>query len=352
MMFWLVGAALIAATVGLVIVGVIALIFGAIMAALFVFAAAFASLLICIALWLGARAYVRRVEARWPAEGRLIDAQIARVHVREAGPAGAPRVLMIHGANANLRELWAPFTADLAGEFRVIAMDRPGMGYSTRPRRHAHKLATQARLAAQVLRDTGDGPAIIVGHSLGAAVALRLTLEAPELVAGLVLLAPASTPFPGKPIWWARLAATPLLGHFFCGLIIPNLGPLISRANIDQNFLPSAAPGDYFEKSGVGLAFRPDAFRASARDVCALSAELAAQAPNYPEIFAPTIIITAEKDRVLSPKRHARALAATLPAGELVIAPDTGHMPHQLRPDLALAAIRRVNAMASAPAQS
>jgi pimeloyl-ACP methyl ester carboxylesterase len=74
--------------------------------------------------------------------------------------------------------------------------------------------------------------------------------------------------------------------------------------------------------------------------------------PRYAELFTPTVIVTAEKDRIVSPKRHARALAVDLPAAELVIAPDTGHMPHRLRTDLVIAAIRRVNEMASQPAQS
>jgi len=350
-MFWLVAAALTAATFGLIFAALAALVFGALAAALLLLALFAASFLICLALWLGARAYVKRAEARWPALGRSVEAAGARAHVREAGPEAAPRVLLIHGANANSNELWEPFALELAHEYRVIALDRPGMGYSTRPRR-AHRLALQARLAAEVLEQTGDGPAIIVGHSLGAAVALRLALESPHLVRGLVLLAPLATPWQGQPIWWARLAATPVLGHIFCGLIIPNLGPALARANIDNNFAPSAAPENYYEKSAVGLAFRPLAFRSSAQDVCNASAELAQQAPRYPEIFAPAIVITAEKDRVLSPKRHARALAAALPAAELVIAPDTGHMPHQLRPDLGIAAIRRVNAMASVSAGS
>lgn len=351
MMFWLVGAALIAVTFGLFLAALAALLFGALAAALLLAAMFGASALICLALWLGARAYVKHVEARWPANGRWVDAGGARVHVREAGPEGAPRVLLIHGANANLNELWAPFAAELAREFRVIAIDRPGMGYSTRPAR-GHRLATQARIAAEVLRQTGDGPAIVVGHSMGAAVSLRLALETPQLARALVLLAPLASPWQGQPIWWARLAATPLIGHIFCGLIIPNLGPALARANIDNNFAPGAAPENYYDISAVGLAFRPLAFRSSAQDVCNASAELAVQAPRYPEIFAPAIVITAEKDRVLSPKRHARALVAALPAGELVIAPDTGHMPHQLRPDLGIAAIRRVNAMASVSAAS
>ncbi|HRP11970.1 MAG TPA: alpha/beta hydrolase [Terricaulis sp.] len=351
MMFWLVGAALIAATFGLLLAALAALFFGAMAAASLLLALLAASFLICLALWLGARAYVKRVEARWPAQGRMIEADGARIHVRETGPAGAPRVLLLHGANANLNELWGPFAAELSRDFRIIAMDRPGLGYSTRPRR-GHQLAAQARLAAEVLKQTGEGPAIIVGHSLGAAVALRVALDAPALVRGLVLLAPLATPWQGYPVWWARLAATPVLSHIFCGLIIPNLGPALARANIDNNFLPGAAPENYYDKSAVGLAFRPLAFRSSAQDVCSASAELAVQAPRYPEIFAPAIVITAEKDRVISPKRHARALAAALPAAELVIAPDCGHMPHQLRPDLGITAIRRVNAMASVSAAS
>ena len=84
--------------------------------------------------------------------------------------------------------------------------------------------------------------------------------------------------------------------------------------------------------------------------VCATNAEFGAQQPRYAELFTATVIITAEKDRIVSPKRHARALAAMLPAAELVIAPDTGHMPHRLRTDLVIAAIRRVNEMTSASA--
>lgn len=345
-MFWLVAAAIIAATFGILALALIALLAGMMALALFAAAAFALSLTFCIALAFSARAYVRRAEAQWPAEGRFIHAGKARVHMRETGESAAPRVLLIHGANANLRELWTPFADTLAEDFHVLAMDRPGLGYSSRPKR-ARTLKVQAELAAAVLRESGAEPAIIVGHSYGAAVALRLAIEAPQLVRGLVLIAPACHEFPGKPIWWARLAAAPLIGQLFCGLLIPNLGPLLARANIGRNFHPGEAPKDYYEASAVGLAFRPSAFRASAEDVCRANAEFAAQTPRYPEIFAPAIIITAEKDRVLSPKRHARALAAALPSAELVIAPDTGHMPHQLRPDLGIAAIRRVNAMAS-----
>lgn len=311
---------------------------------------------LAVALGLGAlaahaRAHTRRVEARFPPHGRLLDAEGARTHWREAGAGNGAPLLLIHGASSNLLELWGPLANEFAPLHHVIAYDRPGMGHSTRARRGAEALAHQARCAAAVLKEAKAAPAVIVGHSLGAAVALRLALDHPTLVRGLVLIAPASHPYPGQPAWWARLSAMPVLGDLFCGLLVPWLGPMMASASIANNFWPAPTPVDYPEQAGVPLIFRPRAFRASARDVVASKAEFAAQQPRYGELYTPAVVITAEKDRIVSPKRHARALAADLPAAELVIAPDTGHMPHRLRTDLVIAAIRRVNEMTTERAE-
>lgn len=329
-------------------------------------AAGLAALSASCMLAANARAYTRRVEAQFPPSGRFVVHGDTHLHVREVGPApessaasdnrdgshstaesSAARILLIHGASANLLELWGPLADEFAPRHAIIAFDRPGLGFSTRVKRKGYMLAYQAQCAARVLEATGDTPAIIVGHSLGAAVALRLALDHPQHVRGLVLIAPACNPYPGKPAWWARLASTPLLGDIFCGLITPWLGPMLSSASIANNFWPAPVPVGYPENAGVPLIFRPRAFRANALDVCATNAEFAAQAPRYADLLTPTLIVTAEKDRIVSPKRHARALASMLPAGELVIAPDTGHMPHRLRTDLVAAAIRRVNEMTS-----
>lgn len=330
-------------------------------------------------LVVNARAYVRRTHARFPPTGRFIEADGARLHVRESGPlgapapssalgistaaagseltadagegAGAPRILLVHGASSNLLELWGPLADEFSPIHQVIAYDRPGMGHSTRAKRDGHTMKSQAQAAARVLEQTGDNPALVVAHSLGAGVALRLALDHPHLVSGLVLIAPACNPYPWKPAWWARLSATPVLGALFCNLIIPWLGPPLSPQSVGNNFWPAPVPVNYLEAAGVPLIFCPRAFRASAYDVCASNIEFGAQQPRYSELLTPTIIITAEKDRIVSPKRHARALAVDMPAAELVIAPDTGHMPHRLRTDLVIAAIRRVNEMTSAPAR-
>jgi pimeloyl-ACP methyl ester carboxylesterase len=135
------------------------------------------------------------------------------------------------------------------------------------------------------------------------------------------------------------------LGDAFCALIIPWMGPIAGQAGVARNFAPSDAPAGYYQDAGVGLFFRASTFAANARDVCATKAEFAAQAPRYASLLTPAIIISAEKDNIVSPKRHARALASELAAAELVTAPDAGHMPHRLRPDLVLSAVRRLGAM-------
>ncbi len=314
-------------------------------------AAAIVLAALVLLLALNARSIVRRAEARWPALGRFVEFGDARLHLREAGDESAPLILLIHGASSNLRELWGPLAEPLSADHRVIAFDRPGLGYSTRPKRHAQTLATQAKLAARVLEHSGGGPALVVGHSLGGAVGLRLALDFPHLVSGLVLIAPASHPYPHDNAWWIKLAASPLAGYAFTNLLVPAIGPLMAPAAVASNFWPQSPPPTYADEGGVGLMFRPRAFAANARDVRATKAEFAAQAPRYGDIFAPTVIVTAEKDKIVSPKRNARALAVEMPAAELVIAPDSGHMPHRLRTDLVLAAIRRVNEMAApAPA--
>jgi len=322
------------------------------------------------------RTYVKRTLARFPPTGRFIEADGVRLHVRDTGApapspasvsnveptadvetphagggAGAPRILLIHGASSNLLELWGPLADEFSPLHHVIAYDRPGMGHSTRAKRDGHTMKSQANAAARVLEQTGEGPALVIAHSLGAGVALRLALDHPHLVSGLVLIAPACNPYPWKPAWWARLSATPIIGALFCNLIIPWLGPPLSPQSVANNFWPAPVPVNYLDVAGVPLIFCPRAFRASAYDVCASNVEFGAQQPRYAEILTPTIIITADKDRIVSPKRHARALAVDMPAAELVIAPDTGHMPHRLRTDLVIAAIRRVNEMTSAPAR-
>ncbi len=285
-------------------------------------------------------AYTVRAERTWPAAGEIIKVNGHGVHLIREGSEG-PAVLMIHGASANALEFTWTLAPRLSADMRVFMADRPGYGYSERFG-GAESLGQQAAQMAGVLDALAPGEtAVIVGHSFGGAVALRLALDRPDLVKGLVLLAPVTHDWgAGGTAWYNRLAAPPVIGHAFSQLL-PLAGPAQARGGIDSVFSPAPAPEGYYDRSGLGLLFRPGNFRANARDVQALRDELAAQSRRYGELAVPIIVFSGSGDTVLSPKLHVGELKKQV-ALELVALPEEGHMPHHGEADAVAAAIRRL----------
>jgi len=296
------------------------------------------------ALGLGAcltsMAYTSKVERAYPAEGEMLEVGGRRVHVIRQGASG-PVVLMIHGASANAREFDWTLAPRLSGDMRVLMADRPGHGYSQRFD-DAETLGAQARQMAGVLDQLAPGEkAVIVGHSFGGAVALRLALDRPDIVSGLVLLAPVTHDWgDGGTAWYNSLAAPAVIGPVFSQLL-PLAGPAQVKSSIESVFKPAPAPDGYYENSALGLLFRPSNFRANARDVMALKEELAVQSARYPGLTMPIVGFSGSQDTVVSPKLHIGQLRKQA-AVELVILPDEGHMPHHGEGDAVADAIRRL----------
>jgi len=292
------------------------------------------------AVGLSSGAYTSRIHKAHPASGRQVQVSGYGVHVLEAGEAGPP-VLMIHGASANAREFSWTLAPRLEQDFRVLMADRPGHGHSRRPP-GAETLGVQAAQMAGVLeRLAPEEQAVVVGHSFGGAVALRLALDRPELVKGLVLLAPVTHDWGGTGhAWYNRLASSRLFGPAF-SQVVPLVGPAQVGAGIGGVFDPSPAPEGYFEKSGIGLLFRPAAFRANARDVRVLDRELAAQSKRYGDLSMPITVFSGSKDTVITPAKHTARLKKQADI-DLVILPEEGHMPHHNHGDAVADAIRRL----------
>lgn len=257
-------------------------------------------------------------------------------HVVERGQ-GPCEVALIHGAASNAREMLESLSAPLA-EHRLIAFDRPGLGHSSRVP-DAHRLGAQAAFAAQILRQTARRPVVLVGHSWGSAVCLRIALDHPDLVRGLVLLAPASHPWPGGTGFANRLAALPVLGYALSWTLPAVLGPLLMQAGIDKGFAPGPTAPDYAARIGTPLLFRPSAFRANARDMAFASAELELQAPRYPGLTVPVAVISGQGDQIVANAIHAKALARDLPHAVSHRVQGAGHMPHWVSPDLVAEAV-------------
>lgn len=287
--------------------------------------------------------YAARVNETHPASGLFINVNNADVHVLQQGEAG-PVVLMIHGASANAREFEWTLAPKLADSHRVLMMDRPGHGHSERLS-DAQKLAVQAEQAAGVLRALAPGEkAIVVGHSFGGAVSLRLALDHPDLVDGLVLLAPVSHDWGGGgEAWYNRYASDSLIGPVFTQLV-PIVGPAQVKGGITNVFSPKPAPDGYFEKSAIGLLFRPSNFVANAKDVNALREELAGQQDRYEQIAVPTVVFSGALDTVISPPLHVGKLKHQIDGLELVKLGEGGHMPHHAYGEDVVATVRRLSA--------
>jgi len=289
--------------------------------------------------------YASRITKEHPASGDLIEINGADVHVLRQGDAG-PVVMMIHGASANAREFSWSLAPRLSETHRVLMADRPGHGHSDRPE-DAETLAVQAAQVAGALKALAPGErAVIVGHSFGGAVSLRLALDHPELVDSLVLLAPVSHDWGGGgEAWYNKYASHPVIGPAFTQLV-PIVGPTQVRNGITNVFSPKPAPDDYFDKSGVGLLFRPSNFTANAKDVNGLRAELAAQQMRYEEIQVPTVVYSGALDTVISPQLHVGKLKHQVDDLELVKLADGGHMPHHAFGADIAETIRRLTASA------
>lgn len=286
--------------------------------------------------------YTSNVEDKYPPIGKMVDVNGKPVHVIEAGEASAPPVLMIHGASANAREFTFTLAPRLEDEFHILMADRPGHGYSGRPEA-SETLEVQAAQMAGALKALAPGkPAVVVGHSYGGAVALRLALDYPELVKGLILLAPVTHDWGGGgEAWYNQLAGPPIIGPIF-SQFAPIAGPAQVKAGIDGVFDPREAPEGYYEDAALGLLFRPTEFRANADDVNALRHELAKQQDRYPQLDMPVILFSGAQDTVINPSLHAGKIKNQVENFELVKLPDTGHMPHHDHGEEVADAVRRL----------
>ena len=132
-------------------------------------------------------AQAHAAERKTPPIGHFLDVDGVRLHYFERGQ-GDP-VVLIHGNGALIQDFIVSGLVDgLSERHRVIVFDRPGFGYSTRPRTRIWTPMAQADVLRKALDQLGVEQAIVLGHSWGTLVAVALALQAPDLVRGLVLL--------------------------------------------------------------------------------------------------------------------------------------------------------------------
>lgn len=269
-----------------------------------------------------------KVESLLPPKGRFVDVPGARLHVREFGEAqaGAPAILMIHGLAGQLSHYTYGVAGRLAEQHRVIVVDRPGSGYSTRAPETGADLSTQAAAMAALVRNLDLGPAFVVGHSLGGAVALTMALEQPAQVAGLALLAPLTHIREDVPPAFKGLTIeSPFVRKLVAWTLAVPASIKNSRSTLEMVFGPEAVPRDFATRGGGLLSLRPSAFLSASADLQALPERLPLVQERYWELRVPVSVLYGKDDRILDWKANGQALVDKAPGAKLELI-EGGHM--------------------------
>jgi pimeloyl-ACP methyl ester carboxylesterase len=277
----------------------------------------------------------------YPARGRMIAVAGANLNVLEIGPrdAAGPPVVMIHGASSNLEAMRGPLGERLAESHRVILIDRPGHGWSTRARLEDSTPAVQGRMIDEALDRLGIGSAIFVVHSWSGALGARIALDYPGRVAGLVMLAPVAYPWRGGVGWYNKAVATPVIGPLLAYTVTLPLGLLRAGSGARDVFLPQIMPPSFVADTATPLLLRPREFLANARDLATLKAAVHEQAPRYGNIKAPVVVISGDLDKTVTTSIHSRPFARAVSDAKLIVLPGVGHMVQYAAPELVIAEI-------------
>lgn len=287
---------------------------------------------------------------RWrrpAAPGAFVDSGGARVHYVRAGD-GQP-VIYVHGAKGSVYDFTLSIGERLSGRYTAVAMDRPGSGFSGRPAKGENTPQAQAAALRAAAGQLGLRRPILVGHSLGAAVALAWALDAPDDVAAVVTLGGYVLPLGGPPPWVVTLLRHPVALRAVSILGRSPLGRPLVRSAVERAFFPGQPPDDY-ARIAPRLALEASALISDGEDRKVVEAGLAALRPRYPGLVPPLVILVGAQDRIV-PGAVSERLHALVPGSELVRVPGAGHMPQFTAPDAVAAAVDRAAELAGvAPA--
>jgi pimeloyl-ACP methyl ester carboxylesterase len=273
----------------------------------------------------------RDAERRYPPIGRFLDVDGVRLHYIERGQ-GEPLVL-IHGNGTMIQDFTVSGLVDrLAERYRVIVIDRPGYGYSARPRQlwtpRAH-----ARLFQKGLAQLGIKQTTVYGHSWGTLVAVALALEFPSLVRGLVLGSGYYYPTLRADTFLLSPPAIPVIGDAMRYTVSPLVARAILPGMIKRVFQPAAVPERFEREFPKALMLRPLQLRAAAEDAALMTPTVMELRQHYRELRVPVTIITGADDQIADVGRQSARLHRELPHSEFITLPGLGHMIHHLAPD-------------------
>ncbi|AZO75125.1 MULTISPECIES: alpha/beta hydrolase [unclassified Mesorhizobium] len=282
-----------------------------------------------------------RAERLVPACGKFIEIDGNRIHYVEEGE-GRP-IVFLHGLGAQLHHFRQTLFGRFGAGYRLIALDRPGSGYSVRAGGASGRLPEQAEVVRRFIEQLGLERPLVVGHSLGGAVALALAIEHPTAISGIALLAPLThleararqkfdLLYVPSRLWRRVLART---------VAIP-VSLKYAEPTMKFIFSPQAVPGDYMIVGGGWLGLRPAHFHATSTDFVAVEEDLGRLEQRYGEIVMPAGILFGADDRVIGIAAHGDPMPGRIKQLDFERVQGLGHMPQFVEPERVVAFIQRV----------
>ena len=272
--------------------------------------------------------------ADWPNCGlsRQVHCRPHRWHVQEAGRGDL--ILLVHGAGGSLhsfRDLIGPLTRD----HHVVAIDMPGHGLTQLGARHRSGLKAMAEDVAALCAQEGWRPALLVGHSAGAALCLQLLRHLPAPAPAVIGLNPALAQFRGLagllfPAMAKMLSVTPGATALFSG----------TARNADRVRALIDSTGSRIDDAGLACYRALVADKAHVDGTLLMMAQwsLDALMEDLPGIAARTLFLTGENDQTVSPD-IARDAARRMTDARVESLGALGHLAHEEEPDMVAARI-------------
>lgn len=280
---------------------------------------------------------------RWEVDGQdwpnrdashFVETGRMRWHVQTIGE--GPTLLLLHGTGAATHS-WRNLMPLLAKDFSVIAPDLPGHGFTAGRPRGGLSLPAMAVAVTELLDTLGSRPALIMGHSAGAAIAAQLNLEG-HVRAPIIAFNPALLPFPGLaarlfPAMAKMLFVNPLAPRIFAG---------IARGSGEVERFLVRSTGSRIDAAGVEHYARLLGKSGHVAGAIGMMAnwDLETLKRKLPALDTPALLVHGASDAAVPPSAMHEA-AARIPGADTDMLEGLGHLAHEERPDLAAAIVRR-----------
>lgn len=266
-----------------------------------------------------------RVEKAVPLAGRFIDIGADRIHYTEQGR--GPPIVLVHGLGGQLLNFAYLDLQALARAHRIIAIDRPGAGYSTRGQQSSPGIFSQAATIAAFIEALQLDRPLLVGHSLGGAIALAVGLNHPQSISRLALIAPLTHMQSEPPESFRGLMIrSPLIRRVISHTLATPLSMRQGPQVLEFVFGPEPVLMDFGIRGGGLLGLRPGSFYASSSDLLAIAEDLPVMESRYATLRLPVDVLYGRQDQVLDYRLHGEALIQKIPHARLKLVDSGGHM--------------------------